>query len=269
VAKTSAQTLELPFQLIEAVKSRRAIPFLGAGASKEATNAAKARPPDANQLRDILATRFFNKDMSHRDVMAVAEMAVATSGGQARVFEVVREAFDKFEPGEAHRLLTHFNWHMIATTNYDLLLERAYEDPQRRQSLVRFVKDDEPIEERLQAVSNPVQYLKLHGCLDQLHDSDVPLVLSREQYSTYSEHRTRLFNRLKDQARENTLIFIGYRLDDAHVRELIYNLQSNRRPRWFIVTPDAEDYDIDFWATKNVGVPRFNESARRFDSSAV
>jgi hypothetical protein len=250
------QTLELPFQLIEAVKSRRAIPFLGAGASKEATNASRARPPDASQLRDIIAQRFFNRDMSHRDVMAVAEMAIAASGGQAHVFELVREAFDKFEPGEAHRLLTQFNWRMLATTNYDLFLERAYEEPQRRQNLVRFVKDDEPIEERLQAVSNPIQYLKLHGCVDHLHDAEIPLVLAREQYAAYSEHRARLFNRLRDYARESTLIFIGYRLDDAHVRELIYSLQSNRRPRWFIVTPDAEDYDVDFWATKNVGVVR-------------
>jgi cold shock CspA family protein len=269
VAKNSAHSFELPFQLVEAVKSRKAIPFLGAGASKEATNAAKGRPPDANQLRDILAARFFNRDMSHRDVMAVAEMAVAISGGQARVFEAVREAFDKFEPGEAHRLLTQFNWHMIATTNYDLLVERAYEEPQRRQNLVRFVKDDEPIEERLQAVSNPIQYLKLHGCLDHLLDADVPLVLSREQYATYSQHRTRMFNRLKDHSRENTLIFIGYRLDDAHIRELIYSLQSSRRPRWFIVTPDAEDYDVDFWATKNVGVLKFRflDLMKALDSS--
>ncbi len=144
---------------------------------------------------------------------------------------------------------------MIATTNYDLLLERAYvNSKQRCQTLVRFVKDDEPIEEKLQAVQNPVQFLKLHGCLDHLHDSDIPLVLSREQYSTYSANRTRLFGRLKDLARESTIIFIGYRLDDPHVRELIYALSGNKRPRWYIVTPDAEDFDIDFWGTKNIGV---------------
>src|SRR5206468_8540800 len=109
--------------------------------------------------------------------------AIAASGGQAHVFALVREAFDKFEPGEAHRLLTQFNWRMLATTNYDLFLERAYEEPQRRQNLVRFVKDDEPIEERLQAVSNPIQYLKLHGCVDHLHDAEIPLALAREQYA--------------------------------------------------------------------------------------
>jgi hypothetical protein len=253
--KPAAAKIELPAPLIEAVQSRRAIPFFGAGASKEARNAACEAPPDADQLRDILAKRFFNREIKNRDVMAVAEMAIEASGGQSQVFEVVRRAFDNFEPGDAHRLVSAFNWRMLATTNYDLLIERAYaQSTHRRQHLVRFVKDDEPIEEKLQAVANPLQYLKVHGCLDHLHDTDIPLVLSREQYAAYSANRTRLFGRLRDIARESTMIFIGYRLDDQHIRELIYALSSNKRPRWYIVTPDAEDYDIYFWATKNIGV---------------
>lgn len=255
VAKPAKIEIEIPPQLIEAIKTRRAIPFLGAGSSKEATNKMGSRPPDADQLRDILAQRFFGKAIPNRDVMAVAEMAIQISGGQAQVFEAVRLAFDSFEPGAAHQRLCEFNWRMIATTNYDLLLERAYaKSKARRQDLIRFVKDDEPVEERLQAAQNPVQYLKLHGCLDHLYDSDIPLVLSREQYASYSKNRTRLFGRLKDLSRESSLIFIGYRLDDPHIRELIYSLSGDKRPRWYIVTPDAEDFDVDFWTSKNVGV---------------
>jgi hypothetical protein len=249
--------VQVPNLLAEAVKSKRAILFLGAGASKEAKNAAGNTPPDADQLRDFLADRFFGQPMKSRDVMAVAEMAIASSGGASLVYEAVRQAFDGFQPSTAHKHLTAFSWRMIATTNYDLLIERAYSSsPQRLQSLVRFVKDDEPVEEKLLAVVNPVQYLKLHGCLDFIHDKDIPLVLSREQYATYAQNRTRLFSRLQDLSRESTLIFVGYRLDDPHIRELIYKLESNRRPRWFIVTPDAEEYDIKFWATKNVEVLR-------------
>ncbi|MUO79702.1 hypothetical protein GOZ78_17815 [Agrobacterium vitis] len=251
---TSAE-IQLPTPLIEAVRNRRAIPFLGAGSSKEARNSADATPPDADQLRDILAERFFGKAMKNRDVMAVAEMAIQTVGGQSQVFEQVRQALDSFEPGKAHDLMTEFSWRMIATTNYDLIVERAYgRAANSRQKLVRFVKDDEPVEEKLQSVVNGVLYAKLHGCLDHIHDTDIPLVLSREQFAAYSKNRARLFGRLRDKARESTLIFVGYRLDDAHIRSLIYDLSSDKRPRWYIVTPDAEDYDIDFWASQNVGV---------------
>jgi len=87
----------IPNPLIEAVKSKRAILFLGAGASKESRNSLGETPPDADQLRDILAQRFFGVSMKNRDVMAVAEMAIASSGGAPLVFEAVRLSFEGFE----------------------------------------------------------------------------------------------------------------------------------------------------------------------------
>jgi hypothetical protein len=265
-----AVRVEIPSPLADSVRNKRAILFLGAGASKEAKNATGQTPPDADQLRDILAERFFGQPMKTRDVMAVAEMAIASSSGTGLVYNAVRQAFEGFQPSKAHKLISAFNWRAIATTNYDLLVEKAYSaSPQRLQTLVPFVKDDEPIEEKLQAAVYPVQYLKLHGCLDHILDPDIPLILSRESYANYASNRTRLFNRLKDYARESTVIFAGYRLDDPHIRDLIYKIDSSHRPRWYIVTPDAEDYDIAFWGTRNVEVLklRFGEFMQVLDAA--
>jgi hypothetical protein len=92
-----------------------------------------------------------------RDVMAVAEMAIAVAGGSGLVYEAVRQAFDGFQPSPAHNLLTSFNWRMIATTNYDCLIERAYNTcPKAVQTPVKFIKDDEPVEDRMQATAKPV-----------------------------------------------------------------------------------------------------------------
>jgi len=111
------------------------------------------------------------KRMSNRTVMNVAEMAIENGSGYNLVFETVNSAFQGFKTSEAHQLLTDFTWRMIATTNYDTFLEAAYSDPKRRrQTLVPFVKDDEPVDERLRQVTNPVQYLKLHGCLNHRLD---------------------------------------------------------------------------------------------------
>ncbi len=213
------------------------------------------RPPDGDQLRDILAQHFFGRPIPNRDLMTVAEMAIRSGSGQSLVFEEVRKALEPFQPGDAHRALAEYCWRMIATTNYDLLIEKAYGDVKGRlQSLVKFVKDSEPVEARLQETQRPVQYLKLHGCLDCIHDSEIPPILTKESYSRYSANRTRLFGRIVDYAHESTLLFIGYRLDDAHIRDLIYKIGIERRPRWFMVTPDAEDYDVDYWGTQNVGL---------------
>jgi hypothetical protein len=268
--KPTTPPISIPEVLVEAVKSKRVIPFLGAGASKESKNSVGKQPPDADQLRDILALKFFGKLIPNRDVMAVSEMAISSAGGTGLVYEAVRQAFEGFAPSAAHALLSTFNWRMIATTNYDTLIEQGYSNSTRRmQTPVKYIKDDEPVEERMQAVPNPVAYLKLHGCLDHIYDRDVPLILSREQYATHSENRVHLFERLRQLARESTLLFIGYRLDDPHIRELIYKLETNRRPRWYIVTPDAEDYDINFWSSKNIEVikTRFGEFMRGLDAA--
>ena len=108
---------------------------------------------DANQLRDILSTQFMGKRMPTRDVMTIAEMAINTGAGRSLVFEAVNKAFEGFEPSEAHRMVSEFNWRAIATTNYDLFLEAAYNDPRRRrQTLATLVKDDQPVEEQLIAL---------------------------------------------------------------------------------------------------------------------
>ena len=262
--------VKIPFLLTEAVKNGRAILFLGAGASKECRNKTGDTPPNADQLRDIISQKYFGKLMPGRTVMAVAEMAIENGAGSNLVFQTVNDAFDGFEPSEAHRSVSDFNWRTIATTNYDTFLEAAYSDPKRRrQTLVPFIKDDEPVEEKLRSTLNPVQYLKLHGCLNHRYDKDVPLVLSWEQFASHSQNRTRLFGRLNDLSHECPIIFVGYSMGDSHIRDLVYRLETNKRPRWYIVDPTAEEEDVRLWSSKNCDVLtcRFGEFMAALDES--
>ncbi|QND48253.1 hypothetical protein HB780_21790 [Rhizobium lusitanum] len=269
-ATTKKAPVDLPFLLTEAVRSGRAILFLGAGASKECVNEKGDRPPNSDQLRDILSQKYFGKLMPNRDVMGVAELAIASGAGSSLVFETVNSAFQNFETSEAHRKVSDFIWNRIATTNYDTFLEKAYADSKRRrQVLIPFVKDDEPVDERMRSALNPLLYLKLHGCLEHRLDKDVPLVLSWESYASHSANRTRVFGRLTDPCHESPVIFVGYSLGDQHIRDLIYKLDGSKRPRWYIVDPNAEDEDVKYWDSKNVGVfkLRFGEFMDALDAA--
>lgn len=250
-----SKKIAIPFLLEDAVKNGRALLFLGAGASKECKNARGETPPNADQLRDIISKKFMGKLMPKRNLMSVAEMAIDNGSGYSLVFDAVASAFDGFETSAAHRLVADFQWRAIATTNYDLFLERAYSDSKtRRQVLIPFVKDDEPVDERMRAVTNPLEYLKLHGCFNHRLDKDIPLVLSWEQYAKYSTNRRRLFGRLEHLSHECPVVFIGYGMADSHIRDLVYRLDIQNRPRWYIVDPSAEEEDIKFWSTKNFEV---------------
>ena len=246
----------LPAALVEAVRSQRAILFLGAGASAEAVGPGGRTTPTSSELRDTLAQKFFHKAMPQHDLMMVAEMAIG-AWGQAAVFEAIRGLLDPFQPSPAHLLVPHFRWRTIATTNFDLLLERAYEArPDSLQTLIPFVKDSEPIEDKLSQALNPVEYLKLHGCLNHIHDINVPPVLSHEHYSRYERNRQRLFGRLQDRAQESPVIFCGYRLHDPHIRNLIYKLEppDRSRPSFYLVSPHIDEDARSLYATLNVHV---------------
>lgn len=244
----------IPEPLLAAIREQRAVLFLGAGSSRDARSTDGRKCPTSDELRASLGGKFLGNEMSGYDLMSVAEMAMQTSGNSA-VFEHIRTLMKDIEPTAAHLLIPRFRWRMIAGTNYDLLVESAYSKTlDRLQSVVPFVKDSEPVEERLQAAANPVQYIKLHGSIDDIHDEKTPPILSHEHYDRYSVNRTRLFNRVRDAAHELPIIFCGYSLSDPHIRSLIYKLGPGQRPTFYLVAPKATDVENQFWATKNVTV---------------
>lgn len=264
------ESLQLPHILVEAVKEKRAVLILGAGASKECRNSAGDTPPDGNQMRDQLASKYLGTRNEKRDLMTVSEMAIENGHGQPLVFDEIARMLDGFEPSEAHNLVTQFNWKGLATTNYDTLLERAYASTQSKlQSCVKFTKDAEPYDERLAEQPNPVPYLKLHGCLDYRLDPEIPLILSHEHYSQFDSNRRKLFQRLREWAETSVLVFVGYTLSDSHIRELVYKIDPSSRPQWFIVSPGADENDSRLWAKKSVEIisSRFGEFMDALDTS--
>lgn len=251
----SKKKLKLPHILVEAVKEKRAVLVFGAGSSKESTNDFGDRPPDGNQMRDKLAKKFLGREKEERDLQTVSEMAISSGGGQPQVFEEISKMVSGFKSSAAHRSIAGFMWRGIATTNYDKLIELGYSDnPSRKQVCLPFVKDLEPYADRLEAEQNPVALLKLHGCIDHRLDGDVALVLSHSHYHRLSDNRKLLMQRLQDWAQNSVLIFIGYKLADSHIRALVYDIDPSNRPRWFMVSPGADEFDIKDWATRGVDV---------------
>jgi cold shock CspA family protein/tetratricopeptide (TPR) repeat protein len=251
----SKAKLELPHVLTEAVKEGRAVIVFGAGASMECRSTDGRRPQSADELRDHLAAKFLGTKNEKRDLATVAEMAINAGAGEPQVFDEVARQFKDFKTSKAHERLADFRWRGLATTNYDRFIELGYaSNTAALQTCVPFVKNEEPYEDRLRDERNPVALFKLHGCLDHRLDRDVPLVLSNEHYATYEKGRDLLFNRLRDWAQSSVLVFIGYRLADPHIRELIYKIDPTRRPRWYMVSPGGDEHDVRFWDKKGVEV---------------
>ena len=213
------------------------------------------KPPSAEHLAKELSERFLGKDLSAYGLMQVAEMA-STIGSQNVLFEHIRSLLKSYSPSSAHRLIPTFRWHTIATTNYDTLVEDAYGETENPiQNILPFVKDSEPIETKKSETLKPLVYLKLHGCVEHAHDSQIPLILDHSHYERYRKNRERLFDRLTDAAHELPFLFVGYSLNDPHIRNIIYRLDRKQsRPQFYVVSPNIPIEISQHWQSQRIVV---------------
>ena len=246
--------IDIPPNLINGIKEQRAVLFLGAGASRNARSPCGTQIPNGDNLRDKICDKFLGSELKQKPLTFVA--GVASSEVGIRVFQsYIRELFLPFEPTDFHSLIPKFRWRAIATTNFDLIVERAYQSTQNRlQNLVKIVKDDDNFDTRLNLESTPVGFYKLHGCIDHYTDCDIPLILNNEQYASYLKNRTRFYSRLRDLAHEYPIVFAGYSISDPHILQLLFDLtdSSVRRPPFYLISPKIVGAEKRYWINHRV-----------------
>lgn len=260
----------IPTALLQTVREQRAILFLGAGANFGAQHPAGAKVPLGNALRDMICDRFFDGQLKDKALVAVSAMAL-NEAGFLPFQRFIRDTFSEFEPADYHLLIPRFRWRAIASTNFDLILERAYErEAGRTQNLVKTVKDGDGFDSRMQTTGSPIGFYKLHGCIDHYTDEQIPLVLGNEQYASYSEYRKRFYDRLKDLAYENAIVFAGYSLADPHIQQILFDLTSKNvsRPPYYCVAPDITEIEARYWAAHRITVVHatFEEFLKELDN---
>lgn len=245
----------LPQILVNAIREQRAILFLGAGASFGAQHPKKERIPLGDALRDLISDKFLNGELKSKSLASVAAMA-ANDHGLNRLQEYIRNLFLPFEPADFHQLIPQFRWKAIVTTNFDLLIEKAYDRASKAalQKYVKSVKDSDRLDSRLAQTDNPVPLYKLHGCIDYYLDEQIPLILGQEQYASYEENRQRFYGRLKDLAFEYPIVFCGYSIADPHIQRLLFDLTDKKiqRPWYFYVAPDVTDIESRYWSNHKI-----------------
>src|ERR1043165_4126333 len=201
--------MEIPNLLVEQIRDGQVVLFLGAGASIGALHKDNKKPPVGQQLADLIADKFLSPAFHNHPLAQVAELAISEAD-LFTVQEYIASLFEGFYPNTFHKIIPRFVWKAIATTNYDLIVERAYdEDTEALQHMVVFKKNGEKIEKRLSGDSDVV-YMKLHGSITDVNDRELPLILTPEQYISYKKNRSRLFERLTNLSFEYPVLFVGH-----------------------------------------------------------
>lgn len=246
--------MNLPDYLVSQVRDGKTVLFLGAGASRMAKTPSGTPGPTGKELGDLIANRFLGGKHGGSPLNQIAEFAISESN-LATVQQFIKDLVDPLEPTDAHLRMGSFIWHGLATTNYERLVEKAYEKSSNAlQTLRPLVENGDRVEDNLREPED-VLLLKLHGCVTRTANPACPLILTTDQYIEHRVGRDRLFDILRTWGYEHPIVFLGYSLQDPDIRAVLSELTKNagdNRPRYYLATPDVDNIAAHFWDSKKV-----------------
>jgi tetratricopeptide (TPR) repeat protein len=244
---------EIPPAILSAITEGRAILFLGAGASYDALEKGVPVRITADTIKELLSDKWLGGGYKNRTLMAVADFA----RNEASLLDVqasIRELFKDLEPNDFHLLVPTFRWKAIVTTNYDLVVERAYERAKRPlQRLAPVFKDGTQLQDAL-TQQDSVPYLKLHGCINNYTDTQVPIVLDSQEYLKFSQGRVGLVTALREWAINSPIIFCGYSLSDENIKQILFDIgdASQTRPQYMYISPGLKEIEARYWSSRRI-----------------
>ncbi len=233
----------LPMALRNALEAGNCVLFLGAGIGHYAKDGAGKVAPDGSALAKEIAAEFaIDVGPDAIDLAKIAQLVEIRKGRSELVAFLSRRLAD-LEPDENLRWLFSLTWKAIFTTNYDRIVERAYEqavDPRQRAVSVSLSAEVVPVDQRFE-----VPLYHLHGAL--FADNPPHILITEDDYSTFRERRKMLFDILKLECATAPILYVGYSLQDPNWRIVQAELRSeflpSEPPPSFRVSPTTSPLD--------------------------
>lgn len=246
----------IPKPLLEDILNNQCIPKIGAGFSLNCDLPKGKRMPLWNDIGKSFAEDLNNYPYSNAlDAISAYSFEYSRSKLVEKLSQLL--FITEANPGNAHKAFCRIPFDIICTTNFDFLLERAYDD---------VGKYCLPIidEEQLAIGSNQlinhtknVILLKLHG---DLHHPN-RLVATEQDYDSFLDNYPLISTYLSNLLITRTPLFIGYSLDDTDFRQ-IWQIISNRlgdlrRPA-YVLSVGTKQETISRYKRRGVNVINLN-----------
>lgn len=152
------------------------------------------------------------------DLIALAQFHENHRGGRDGINQLLIDHFtDNVALTPNHRLVALLPIRTVWTTNYDDLLERAFEDANKRVDVKRRASDF-----ATHRHNSDVTIYKMHG------DKTAPAeaVLTKEDYETYHQKRELFTIALKGDLTRTTFLFLGVSFSDPNVGYILVRVKQ-------------------------------------------
>jgi len=243
----------IPHELLDDIRTGDCVPIVGAGFSMNAILPPMCEMPLWNDLGIEISKRL------KRAFSGDPKSELSAYCSECSKFELVRLLrkclhVGTAKPGPAHDEFARLPFSQVLTTNFDFLLERAYDNigksylPVVDEDLIPFGRSD-----------GEIRILKMHG---DLHHPSL-MVVTEEDYDKYSVQRERMFQEVTYLLSHHSVMFVGYSIDDPDIRQ-IWSLVKKyfrefRRPAYALLV-EATDPQIETYkrrgVTRVVSLPR-------------
>lgn len=216
-------------EIAERLAAGHATVMVGAGFSKNASD----EFPDWETLRLAFYKRLNDEKLKIDSTCMKLASLIDASFGRNELEMIIRDCIpdQKYNPSNVHLKLLKLAWVDVFTTNYDTLLERA----NNQIPLINYEKINSY--EKILKSKSP-RIIKLHGCIN----SKSKLIITEEDYNSYSENFPFFENTIRQSLLENIICLIGFSGDDPNFTRwkdwLVYNNRDDSISSIFLIGVD-------------------------------
>ena len=239
--------MKIPEELYNYIISGNCVLFVGAGASIE------AGAPSAQEMARELSEKYLQGKHQEEPLSKIASYIDAKPGlGRRLVIDYLINRLSPLKLSKAHLLLPKFRWPAIYTTNYDTLIEQAYERVG--------VKHKSIISSCDLAIDMADQYsyvllYKPHGCISRPAIKETPIIITEDDYYSVAENRKAIYRQLEVHKYKSVFLFIGYSFSDFNLSKIWFDdlKELGRFSQWaYALWPNCSEVQRATWRTRNL-----------------
>jgi hypothetical protein len=276
--------------LLNLMTKRLLIPFFGAGVNLTNRPPGAAFDPEgpylpnAAELSDSIAKEF-NYPWKDPSLLRVSWYA-SVMGGKDMLYQHLHNIFSReYRTTDVHQFFARLpkklaskgylnRYQLIVTTNYDELLERAFDAENEPYDLFSYVVSSRrgvgkfkytPYQGEPEPILKPNEFvapidrtviLKIHGAVNRQYWEHSSFVITEDDYIDYLAELNpeEIPALIKERMLHRRFLFLGYSLSDWNLRVLLRTIRASspfNDPQWAIVS-DHELWDPLYWKQHNV-----------------
>lgn len=233
--------IDWPQDLVHDIARRRSVLFLGAGISKNASNAAGERPKDwgeylryaAGQVADLGKRAEIVGCIDANDFLTACELVRKHLRPDTFKRTLLDEFVEKrFTHGQIHDDICALDSRFVLTTNFEKIYENHANQVQHNTVIVKSYHDSDVADafRRTQRV-----VLKVHGSVD----SPEKAIFTRSDYARARTEHGHFYQLLEALFLTHTFVFLGASMKDPDIQLLLENYAyrfSGSRPHFMVMS---------------------------------